>query len=214
MRRFQANAESRNVIEEGKPIFESIKGQWHSLYFQNEAEIVLELACGRGEYTVGLARVFPNKNFIGVDIKGARIWKGSQMASENQLENVAFLRTQIDHLEKFFHQGEVGEIWITFPDPRPKKSDERRRLTHPKYLEIYKKIIRKNGIVHLKTDNIGLYEYTLEQIAISPDFKVLAQTTNLYLSPWQNDQFGIKTRYELHFIQQGIPIKYLRFQVL
>ena len=202
------------MIEEGKPVFESIKGQWNSIYFKNEADIVLELACGYGEYTVGLARISPEKNFVGIDIKGARIWKGSSTANKENLENVAFLRTQIDHLDRFFAPGEVSEIWITFPDPRPKKSDAHRRLTSPKYLEVYKKVIRKGGIVHLKTDDQDLHTYTIEQVTGQPDFQALAQTTDLYNSPWKNDHFGIKTRYEGYFTQQEIPIKYLRFQAL
>lgn len=212
--RFRENAESRNVIEEGKPIFKTIKGHWNSVYFQNEADIVLELACGYGEYTVGLARIYSDKNFIGIDIKGARIWKGSSTAMKENLENVAFLRTQIDHLDRFFAPGEVSEIWITFPDPRPKKSDAHRRLTSPKYLEVYKKVIRKGGIIHLKTDDRKLHAYTVEQIAGQPDFQPLAETTDLYNSPWSDDHFGIKTRYEGKFTQQGIPIKYLCFKSL
>ena len=138
--RFADNKVSRNVIEPGKEIFEQIKGNWHK-FFDNDHPNVLELACGRGEYSTGLGAVYPDKNFIGVDIKGNRIWIGSKKAKQDGLDNVAFLRTQIDHLEKFFEPGEIDEIWIIFPDPRPKSSDERRRLTSPKYLEIYQNLI-------------------------------------------------------------------------
>jgi tRNA (guanine-N7-)-methyltransferase len=133
---------SRNVIEPGKEIFENIKGKWCDL-FGNDHDIVLELACGRGEYSTGLGAFYKDRNFIGVDIKGNRIWVGSKKARLEGLDNVAFLRTQIDHLEKFFDPGEISEIWIIFPDPRPKSSDEHRRLTSPKYLEIYHKLMKQ-----------------------------------------------------------------------
>ncbi|MCR9085057.1 MAG: tRNA (guanosine(46)-N7)-methyltransferase TrmB, partial [Cyclobacteriaceae bacterium] len=136
--RFKANEENPNVVQEGKPIFEEIKGQWRARQFQNQNPLVIELACGRGEFTVGLARVFPHQNFIGVDIKGSRIWKGSSTATEEGLENVAFLRTQIQLLDKFFDQGEIDELWITFPDPFPRDGDEKRRLTSDRFLDMYK----------------------------------------------------------------------------
>ncbi len=209
--RFDDNKKSRNVIEPGKEIFENIRGRWHE-FFGNDHEIVLELACGRGEYSTGLGAVYPDKNFVGVDIKGYRIWVGSKKARLEGLDNEAFLRTQIDHLEKFFEPGEVDEIWIVFPDPRPKKSDERRRLTSPKYLEIYKKLIKKGGLIHLKTDNTPLFEYTVELLRHRPDIQGLEYTWDLYDSEFAADHHGIRTKYEKQFSEQGEVIKYLRFR--
>ena len=209
--RFRQNAERRNVIEPGKPIFEQIKGKWHILYFHNQHPITVELGCGRGEYTVGLARSFPERNFVGVDIKGARIWKGSKIADEENIENVAFLRVHILEIECFFEAAEVDEIWITFPDPRPKKGDAKRRLTHPRFLDLYKKIVRKGGKVHLKTDNQLLFEYTLEVLQQRDDVYELIYTFDLYYSDLLPLHHGLQTRYEQLFIEEGKTIKYLQF---
>jgi tRNA (guanine-N7-)-methyltransferase len=210
--RFNDNKVNRNVIEPGKDIFEKIKGKWRSDFFQNENEIVLELACGRGEYSTGLGAIYPNRNYIGIDIKGNRIWVGSKKARLEGLDNVAFLRTQIDHLEKFFEPGEINEIWIVFPDPRPKSSDEHRRLTSPKYLEIYKKLIMPEGIVHFKTDNPGLFEYTLTLLESRTDIQDLEYTWELYKSACAEVHHGIKTKYEHQFSELGYEIKYLKFR--
>ena len=208
--RFADNRVSRNVVEPGKDLFEAIKGKWHE-FFGNSNDIVVELACGRGEYSTGLGAVYKDKNFIGVDIKGNRIWVGSKKARLEGLDNVAFLRAQIDHLEKFFDQGEIHEIWIIFPDPRPKDSDERRRLTNAKYLDLYKKIIKPGGVVHFKTDNTGLFDYTLEILESRKDIQGLEYTWELYKSKYAEDHHGIKTKYEYQFSEQGSLIKYLRF---
>ena len=136
--RFKENELNPNVVQAGKAIFEEIKGNWNEKQFKNPNPLVVELACGRGEFTVGLARVFPNQNFIGVDIKGSRIWKGSSTATAEGIENVAFLRTQIQQLDQFFSEEEISELWITFPDPFPRDGDEKRRLTSPKFLDMYK----------------------------------------------------------------------------
>ncbi len=213
LRRFKENRESGIVIERDTPLFDKIKGNWNAVQFKNDAEIILELACGRGEYTVGMGRLFPGRNFIGVDIKGSRIWKGMRVAKEEKLDNVAFLRTQIDHLERFFTPGEVHEIWIIFPDPRPKKSDEHRRLTSIKYLEVYRKVIRPGGWVHLKTDNEGLFQYTLEVLSKQSFVSELQFTNDLYHSAYEKDHFGIVTRYEKEFSGQGFTIKYLKFRL-
>ena len=141
------------------------KGNWNKNYFKNNQPIVLELGCGRGEYTVSLAKYFPVKNFIGIDIKGARIWRGAKTGMEEHISNMAFLRIEIEQLEEHFSENEVDEIWITFPDPQPQISRERKRLTSDRFLTMYKKVLSPNGIVHLKTDNDGLYAYTLEKIA-------------------------------------------------
>lgn len=213
-RRFQENAINFNVLEPGKAIYEKIKGTWHSYQFKNDFPIVVEMACGNGEYTVGLAKVFPEKNFIGVDIKGARIWKGSTIAIEEGLNNVAFLRTQIQLVDKFFETNEVSEIWITFPDPRPKSKDEKLRLMHPRFLEIYKKIMKTGGILHLKTDNTGFFDYSLEVIRERQDIENLKYTYDLYNSPLISEHFGIRTKYEKIFHEDGHDIKYMRFNFL
>jgi tRNA (guanine-N7-)-methyltransferase len=211
--RFEDNKQNRNVIEPGKALYESIQGHWSEAYFENNQPIVVELACGRGEYTVGLAEVFPQKNFIGVDIKGARIWKGSTYATQKGLHNVAFLRTQIETLETFFNEGEIDELWITFPDPRPKDRDEKKRLTYPRFLDMYRKILRHGGIVHLKTDNVDLFEYTLEILKDQP-IKDLVYTMDLYNSSHADDHKGIKTRFEQKYLALGQPINYLRFSFI
>lgn len=210
--RFNDNKVNRNVIEPGKDIFENIKGKWRSDFFQNENEIVLELACGRGEYSTGLGAIYPKRNYIGIDIKGNRIWVGSKKARLEGLDNVAFLRTQIDHLEKFFEPGEINEIWIVFPDPRPKSSDEHRRLTSPKYLEIYKKLLAPGGLIHFKTDNTGLFDYTLTLLESRTDIQDLEYTWELYKSAFAEEHHGIKTKYEHQFSEQGHEIKYLKFR--
>jgi len=161
--RFRIIEANQNVIEPSKPVYQKIKGKWNTEYFQNDRPITLELACGRGEYTVGLARLFPERNFVGVDIKGERIWKGSTIALQEGLTNACFLRTQILLIENFFDPAEVNEIWLTFPDPRPRKRDIKRRLTSQRFMEMYKRILQKGGYLRLKTDNTQLFEYTLEQ---------------------------------------------------
>ena len=208
---FADNRANRNVIEPGKDLFENIKGRWNE-YFRNENEIVVELACGRGEYSTGLGAIYEERNFIGVDIKGNRIWVGSKKARLEGLDNVAFLRTQIDHLEKFFEPGEIEEIWIVFPDPRPKSSDEHRRLTSPKYLDIYKNLISPGGIIHFKTDDSALFDYTLDILKMRIDVKNLEYTRGLYKSKYAEDHYDIKTKYEHQFSEQGHEIKYLKFK--
>jgi len=210
--RFRKIEEYPNVVEPSKPAYQSIKGKWRSEFFHNENPITLELACGRGEYTIGLARRFGEKNFIGVDIKGERIWKGSSIALAEKLDNVAFLRTQILTIENFFEADEVNEIWLTFPDPRPRKRDVKRRLTSPRFIEIYKRILQAGGYLRLKTDNTQLFEYTLEQLQMRSDINDLAYTPDVYNSDMENECFDIKTRYEQEFSQKGEKIKYLRFR--
>lgn len=212
MERFRIVEERSNVIEPTKEIYGSIKGKWHSSHFGNEKPITLELACGRGEYTVGLARIFPDRNYIGVDIKGERIWKGSSIAVEQNLTNVAFLRTPILNIECFFAVNEVDEIWITFPDPRPKKRDIKRRLTNSRYLEMYKKMLKPGGYIRFKTDNTDLFNYSLEEIQSRSDIEDFKFTHDLYESDLRQECFDIKTKYEEMFAGQGEKIKYLRFK--
>jgi tRNA (guanine-N7-)-methyltransferase len=210
--KFKDNTQSDFVIQPGKELFESIKGNWREVYFRNEHPLILELACGRGEYTIGLARIFPDWNFVGVDIKGPRIWRGMKIAEEERLNNVGFLRGHIQNLEEFFEENEVDGIWITFPDPRPKGRDERRRLMHERFLEIYRKILKPGGWLYLKTDNDGLYAYSLEVLSKRDDVLDLAHTPDLYSSELLEDHHEIKTTYEKNYLEEGKTIKYLKFK--
>ncbi len=210
--RFRIIETRENVIERSKDMYDEMKGKWKSEYFKNSNPITLELACGRGEYTVNLAKKFPDKNFIGVDIKGERIWKGSTIALEQNLTNVAFLRTPILLIQNFFEPGEIDEVWITFPDPRPRKRDIKRRLTSPRYMEIYKKLVKPESFIRLKTDNAPLYLYSLEEAQLRTDIKDLRFSDDLYNSDLRPECFDIKTRYEELFAAQGERIKYLRFR--
>ncbi len=214
LERFRIIAERENVVEPTKPIYQTIKGKWKSEFFKNDKPITVELACGRGEYTVGLATRFPDRNFIGVDIKGDRIWKGSSMAFEANLTNAAFLRTHILMIENFFDAGEIDEIWITFPDPRPRLSDAKRRLTSARFMEMYKRLLKPGGYLRLKTDNTGLYEYTVEEVKKRNDVEDFQFTNEVYVSPLRPECFDIKTRYEEMFAEKGETIKYLRFRFL
>ncbi|MBS1488652.1 MAG: tRNA (guanosine(46)-N7)-methyltransferase TrmB [Bacteroidetes bacterium] len=212
LKRFEINASRDNVIEPGKEIYFQIKGKWKELYFQNNHPLTVELACGRGEYSVGLARKFPDQNFVGVDVKGDRLWKGSTWATEEGLKNVGFLRTQILHIESFFQEGEVDQIWLTFPDPRPRQRDIKRRLTSPRFLDMFKKILKPEGWFRFKTDNTGLFDYTLEELHQRTDISRLAFTHDLYQSELRDECFDIKTRYEEIFTAAGEKIKYLKFR--
>ncbi|MBL7857622.1 MAG: tRNA (guanosine(46)-N7)-methyltransferase TrmB [Cyclobacteriaceae bacterium] len=211
--RFKIIEERANVIEPTKPLYASIKGNWRRDYFKNDHPITLELACGRGEYTVGLAALFPERNFIGVDIKGERIWKGSSLAFEQGLSNVAFLRTQILLIDNFFAPGEIDEVWLTFPDPRPRKRDVKRRLTSARYMEIYKRLAKPGSYVRLKTDNTMLFDFTLEEIQARTDIDDFKHTRDIYQSEMRSECFDIRTRYEQEFAAKGETIKYLRFRI-
>lgn len=209
LEKFEYIRQSPLVLEWKKDQFETIKGNWAN-FFKNNNPITVELGCGRGEYTVGLARVFPERNHIGVDIKGNRIWKGTKTATDEGLTNVAFLRTQILLIDKFFEAGEVDEIWITFPDPRPKESDIKRRLMSPRFLRLYEKFLRKGGVLHLKTDNEPLFDYAME-VFTEEKKEILISTKDLYSHPdLLEDHHGIQTAFETKFLAEGIKIKYLR----
>jgi tRNA (guanine-N7-)-methyltransferase len=187
-----------------------MRGQWKQQFFANDNPIVLELGCGKGEYSVNMAEMFPQKNFIGVDIKGARMWTGAKLSVEKGLKNVAFLRTDIEMLSYFFAQNEVSEIWLTFPDPQMKKAGK--RLTSSKFLDIYKKFLKTDGIIHLKTDSNFMYAYTLA-IATENNLPLLYSTADLYASKVENPLLNIKTYYECQWLGRGISIKYLSFKL-
>ena len=187
-----------------------LKGMWREQVFHNANPIVLELGCGKGEYTIALARRFPEKNFIGVDIKGARLWRGAKTATEQQLQNVAFIRTRIDFIESFFAPREVDEIWITFPDPQPKAA--RKRLTSPLFLTRYRKFLTPGGHIHLKTDSRLLHDYT-KALAAHNHLKVWASSADIYGTGFADDVLSIKTHYEQLFLKKGLPITYLEFDI-
>ncbi len=210
LKRFEIIAGRENVIEPGKELFNTIKGKWKEIIFKNDNPITIELACGRGEYSVGLARQFPTRNFIGIDKKGDRLWKGSTWAVEEGLKNVAFLRTGILFIESFFQPGEVDEIWLTFPDPLPRKRDAKRRLSSTRYIDMYKKILTPEGYFRFKTDNTDLFNFTLEELGYRNDVLDFESTHDLYHSILRPECFDIKTKYEEMFSAQGELIKYLR----
>jgi len=208
LRRFAEIATFSNVLqlEEGK----TFKGGWKNNHFHNNRPLILELACGKGEYTVNLARLFPEKNFIGIDYKGNRIWRGAKTAIEENISNVAFLRIQIENILDYFAEGEIAEIWITFPDPQPQVSREKKRLTFPKFLEKYKSILEPGGLIHLKTDNDALHAYTREKIT-ELDLKLHSGTEDLYNSNLADEVLSIKTYYEKKYLATDKNINYLKF---
>lgn len=189
------------------------RGKWHGL-FGNDNPIVLELGCGKGEYTVGLARRFPDRNFIGIDIKGARMWTGATQARDEGLTNVAFIRTDIEFLDRFFAPGEVSEIWITFPDPQMKKT--RKRLTSTRFLDLYRKVLHPGGAVRLKSDSPFLFRYTADLVEKN-SLETLACTDDLYASADTGDQpadiLAIRTYYEQQWLSRGLTIKYIAFRL-
>lgn len=187
-----------------------LKGRWHSDFFHNDNPIVIELGCGRGEYTVGLGNRFPQKNFIGIDIKGARMWTGAKESHQAGLKNIAFLRTEIELLDHFFSEGEISEIWITFPDPQMKKVSK--RLTGSRFLSLYRKVLKLDGRIHLKTDSPFLYTYTKALVELN-QLPVHEITDNLYGDNVVNEILGIKTYYEQQWLDRGLTIKYISFEL-
>jgi len=220
LRRFAENRAFAHVVQ---PTFEQLvkeglplRGEWGRGFFRRDAPLVLELGCGGGEYTLGLARLYPHRDHIGVDIKGARIWRGARTAREEGLANVAFLRTHVDHLTRCFAPGEVDAIWLTFSDPQLEKP--RKRLTSPLFLARYKEVLKSGGLVHLKTDSPVLYEYTLEQVA-AQGLPLHEHSADVYgelvhrVSPEEQAVLAIRTHYESMWLEEGRKIHYVRFGV-
>lgn len=189
-----------------------LRGKWNIKWFRNNNPIILELGCGRGEYTVGLARHYPDKNIIGIDIKGARMWRGAKDAHILGLPNATFLRTRIEVTGSFFAPGEIDEIWLTFPDPQMKRIREKKRLSGPQFLNLYRRFLKDGGIVHLKTDCRELYDYTLALAQVNR-LEIISSVTDLYLQMPGDPLLSIKTHYEELFLKQGVPITYLSFRL-
>ena len=187
-----------------------LKGNWNSQVFKNDNPIILELGCGKGEYTVSLAEKYPEKNFIGVDIKGARLWKGAKYVEENEIKNAVFLRTRIEFIESLFANGEISEIWITFADPQIGR--DRKRLTHPLFLNRYKNFLKEDGIMHLKTDSRYLYEYS-HSMAQQNNLTILESETDIYGTGKADETLSIKTFDESQYLAKGISITYLSFKL-
>ncbi|MCU0320815.1 MAG: tRNA (guanosine(46)-N7)-methyltransferase TrmB [Chitinophagaceae bacterium] len=205
--RFEEIKTFKNVLQYP----ENMLGNWHA-FFKNNNPITLELACGKGEYSVGLGSMYSNRNFIGVDIKGNRIWRGAKNAIEQQLTNVAFLRTEIDKINLYFTANEISEIWITFPDPQLRLSKAKKRLTHPKFLRLYQQILQPNGLIHLKTDSPDLYEFTKTVIKLY-ELELLVDYNDTYSVPEIQQELKIKTHYEKLDIAKSNRIHYLQFRL-
>ncbi|MBC7827532.1 MAG: tRNA (guanosine(46)-N7)-methyltransferase TrmB [Chitinophagaceae bacterium] len=196
-----------NVLQYPK----GMPGKWKE-FFQNDLPVTLELACGKGEYTVGLAKLFPERNFIGIDLKGNRIWVGAKLAIRENLQNVAFIRSHIDKLSDYFSEAEVSEIWLPFPDPQLRGSKAKKRLTHPKFLRIYQSVLTKRGIIHLKTDSPSLYNFTKQVIKLY-ELEVESDLENVYQQVDLNEVLKIKTHYESLDIAQSQKIHYISFRL-
>ena len=213
LKKFAEMETFHNVFQ--PPYDPELAGHWRDHYFHNENPVVLELGCGRGEYTVGLAERYPEKNFIGVDIKGARMWAGAKEAEIKELKNVAFLRTNIEFITEFFAAGEVDEIWITFCDPQMKKATK--RLTSTYFMQRYHRIVKPGGLIHLKTDSPFLYTYTTEMLRLNP-YPVVAQTDDLYADSLDSidvfrDARALQTHYEKQWLDRGMKIKYIEWRL-
>ncbi|MCR5014260.1 MAG: tRNA (guanosine(46)-N7)-methyltransferase TrmB [Bacteroidales bacterium] len=219
LQRFEENKSFDNLFQysyerimtEGFPL----QGRWREDFFHNDNPIVLELGCGKGEYTVGLARVHPEVNYIGVDIKGARMWRGLTQAREEGLGNVAFIRARIDQIAHFFGPDEVDEIWVTFPDPHPGEGERnaRHRLTSPEFLERYREFVKPDGVLNLKTDSPIMYEFTLHDVVERQQLPLLYQTDDLYANDDRLEVKSIRTFYEQMWLDQGLTIKYIKFRI-
>ena len=219
LKRFKENLTFKNVIQPSREIlvdnnFE-YKGKWSDLFFKNNNPIIIELGCGKGEYSIELAKLNPEKNFIGIDIKGARFWRGAKTAVDEGLNNIAFVRSQIELIDKIFSKSEVSEIWITFPDPQIKFKREKHRLINLKFINLYKNILVPNGIINLKTDSEFLHGYMLGLIKSTNFLELIYSNHNIYNnSGAPEDVLSIQTFYELKFLKQKKPITFINFKVL
>lgn len=198
------------IVLEKNPV---LKGKWKAVFFKNTHPIIIELACGKGDYTLGMAKLFPDKNFIGVDIKGNRIWSAARIADIENLQNVGFIRDQIDHLSDYFEKGEVEEIWITFSDPYPRDGDAKKRLTSKKFLSVYKNILKEGGLIHVKTDSDLLYNFTKEMLHDFPS-EIIKDYDDVYAMQKNEELYGIQTYYERMHLNDNRTIKYLCFRLL
>ena len=217
LRRFKENESFSNVVQPTREeVVENkfpLKGNWSSDFFKNDKPLVLELGCGKGEYSVGLAQAYPEKNFLGIDIKGARFWRGAKTALEEGLDNVGFLRSQIELVDLLFAENEVDEIWITFPDPQIKYKRTKHRMTNSEFLQKYKKILKPDGVVNLKTDSEFMHGYTLGLLH-GEGHEILHANHNVYKNEYSpKEVIGIQTFYEKQYLEQGKPITYIRFRI-
>lgn len=217
LKRFRENESFKNVFQPEREEVVSdafpFRGKWNKEVFGNDHPIVLELGCGKGEYTIGLAERYPEKNFIGIDIKGARFWRGAKTAVEQEMTNVAFVRTQIELIDHLFTAGEVDEIWITFPDPQIKYKRTKHRMTNAEFLQRYKKILKNDGIIHLKTDSEFMHGYTLGLLH-GQGHEVLYANHNIYRNEGSPPEVvGIQTFYEKQYLEMNKPITYIRFKI-
>lgn len=218
LKRFKENISFKNVIQ---PTREELidndfeyKGKWGELFFNNNNPIVIELGCGKGEYSVELAKLYPEINFIGIDIKGARFWRGAKIATDNEIANVAFVRSQIELVDKIFSGNEISEIWITFPDPQIKFKREKHRLINLNFIELYSKILAPNGIINLKTDSEFLHGYILGLIKSTDFLELIYSNHNIYNNTGApKNAVSIQTFYESKFLKQGKPITFVNFRV-
>ncbi|HEA20325.1 hypothetical protein LCGC14_0650970 [marine sediment metagenome] len=215
LKRFKENEQFKNVIQPDREAVKngfSLKGKW-ALHFGNDDPIVLELGCGKGEYTIGLAQHHPHKNFIGIDIKGARLWRGAKTALEENLDNVAFLRTQIELIDELFAENEVSEIWITFPDPQIKYKRTKHRMTNQEFLDRYKRILNPGGLMHLKTDSEFMHGYTLG-ILQGLGLEIIYANHDVYKNEGSpTEVLNIQTFYEKQYLEKGKPITYIQFKI-
>ena len=217
LRRFRENEQFDNVVQPSREELTQdnypLKGKWQSDFFKNNNPIVLELGCGKGEYSVALAQVYPEKNFIGVDIKGARFWRGAKTGIEENISNLGFIRTQIELVDHIFAENEIDEIWITFPDPQIKYKRTKHRLTNTEFLQKYKYILKPGGVVNLKTDSEFMHGYTLGLLH-GEGHEILHANHDVYKNVYSPKEVtGIQTFYEKQYLEQGKPITYIQFKI-
>ena len=211
------NSDKINAIKEMPNVFETeerLSGTWYKDYFENQNPLVLELGCGKGEFSIALGQAFPDKNFIGIDIKGPRIWRAATVTEELGLKNVAFGRFRIEYIGNHFQNESVSEIWIPFPDPFPRTSKSGRRLSSPEFLERYKPLLKSDAILHFKTDNTDLFDWTLDvyKSTLKDEIEIIEYTTDLHHSELLNPYNSIPSKYEKQFMAKGETIKYLKFR--